>query len=122
LKTQLSIFLATMAGWLNRKQHGVIMYLHTENEILKEQLEKKGVKLKLSNAQRYKLAKKGQCFMAKTIRIFQPDVVASLMGSYTQSAKFLFQQDGFECLQLREALPPLRSRRLHVVLRSFPSM
>lgn len=28
-----------------------------------------------------------QCFMAKTIRIFQPDVVASLMGSYTQSAK-----------------------------------
>jgi hypothetical protein len=49
-----------MAGWLNRKQHDVIMYLHTENEILKEQLEKKGVKMKLSNAQRYKLAKKGK--------------------------------------------------------------
>jgi hypothetical protein len=36
------------------------MYLLAENEILKEQLEKKGVKVKLSNAQRYKLAKKGK--------------------------------------------------------------
>jgi hypothetical protein len=45
---------------MNRKQHDVIMYLHAENEILKEQLDKKGVKLKLSNAQRYKLAKKGK--------------------------------------------------------------
>jgi len=36
------------------------MYLLAENEILKEQLDKKGVKVKLSNAQRYKLAKKGK--------------------------------------------------------------
>lgn len=36
------------------------MYLLAENEILKEQLEKTGVKLKLSNAQRYKLAEKGK--------------------------------------------------------------
>ena len=41
LKTQLTIFLAAMAGWLNRKQLDVINYLHAENEILKEQLEKK---------------------------------------------------------------------------------
>ena len=56
----MTIFLATLAGWLNRKQHDVIMYLNAENEILKEQLDKKGVKLKLSNAQRYKLAKSGK--------------------------------------------------------------
>ena len=30
-----------------------------------------------------------QCAVAKAIRRFQPDVVASLMGSYTQSAKLL---------------------------------
>jgi len=45
---------------MNRKQHDVIMYLHAENEILKEQLETKGVKLKLSNTQRRKLAKRGK--------------------------------------------------------------
>ena len=54
------MFLAAMAGWMNRKQHDVIMYLHAENEILKEQLESKGVKLKLSNTQRRRLAKKGK--------------------------------------------------------------
>ncbi|MBT62100.1 MAG: hypothetical protein CML13_02700 [Puniceicoccaceae bacterium] len=56
----MTIFLATLAGWLNRKQLDVINYLHAENEILKEQLDKKGVKLRLSNAQRYKLAKRGK--------------------------------------------------------------
>jgi len=50
----MTIFLATLAGLLNRKQHDVIMYLNAENEILKEQLDKKGVKLRLSNAQMYK--------------------------------------------------------------------
>ncbi len=38
----------------------MILYLHAENEILKEQLNKKGVKLKLSNHQRRKLAKRGK--------------------------------------------------------------
>ncbi|MEO0510790.1 MAG: hypothetical protein AAF065_13140 [Verrucomicrobiota bacterium] len=47
MKTQLTIFLATLVGWMNRKQSDVINYLHAENEILKEQLEKKGVKLAL---------------------------------------------------------------------------
>ncbi|MDQ8207922.1 integrase core domain-containing protein [Coraliomargarita sp. SDUM461003] len=60
LKTQLTIFLAAMAGWLNRRQLDVINYLHAENEILKEQLEKKDVKLALSNTQRRKLAKCGK--------------------------------------------------------------
>ena len=45
---------------MNRKQQDVIAYLHAENEILKEQLETKGVKLKLSNVQRRKLAKRGK--------------------------------------------------------------
>ena len=38
----MTMFLAAMAGWLNRKQQDVIDYLHTENQTLKEQLYKKG--------------------------------------------------------------------------------
>jgi gamma-glutamylcysteine synthetase len=49
-----------MAGWLNRKQLDLINYLHAENETLKEQLEKKGIKLDLSNTQRRRLAKRGK--------------------------------------------------------------
>lgn len=60
LKTQMTLFLAGLAGWMNRKQQDVIDYLHAENEILKEQFEKKGGKLDLSNTQRRKLAKKGK--------------------------------------------------------------
>jgi putative transposase len=54
------MFLAAMAGWMNRKQQDLIDYLHAENETLKEQLESNGVKLKLSNTQRRKLAKAGK--------------------------------------------------------------
>ncbi|MDQ8196195.1 hypothetical protein QEH59_17305 [Coraliomargarita sp. SDUM461004] len=69
MKTQLTILpsvvgfaseLAAIAGWLNRKQLDVTNYLHAENEILKEQLEKQDVKLALSNTQRRKLAKCGK--------------------------------------------------------------
>lgn len=56
----MTLFLAGLAGWMNRKQQDVIDYLHAENEILKEQFEKKGGKLDLSNTQRRKLAKKGK--------------------------------------------------------------
>lgn len=57
LKTQLTILIAAMAGWLNRKQLDVIHYLHAENETLKEQLEKKGIKLDLSNHPKTKIGK-----------------------------------------------------------------
>ncbi len=43
-----------------RKQQYVIDYLQAENEILKEQFEKEGGKLDLSNTQRRKLAKSGK--------------------------------------------------------------
>lgn len=38
----------------------MINYLHAENEILKEQLDRKGIKLALSNTERRKLAKCGK--------------------------------------------------------------
>lgn len=56
----MTLFLAGLVGWMNRKQQDVIDYLHAENEILKEQFENKGGKLDLSNTQRRKLAKRAK--------------------------------------------------------------
>ena len=49
-----------MAGWMNRKQQQVIEYLLEENRVLKGQLDASGKKLRLTNAQRRSLAKKGR--------------------------------------------------------------
>jgi len=54
------MFLTIMAGWMNRKQQAVIEYLLEENHVLKQQLDQKGKKLKLTNCQRRSLAKKGK--------------------------------------------------------------
>jgi len=74
---------------MNRKQHDVIMYLHAENEILKEQLEKKGVKLKLSNTQRRKLAKRGKKLGRKGLldyaSIVSPDTYYTGIVSWSRS-------------------------------------
>lgn len=79
MKTRLTLFLAALAGWMNRKQQEVIDYLQAENEILKEQLKKKGVKLALSNTQRRELAKKGKKLgrkgLMKYATIVTPDVI-----------------------------------------------
>jgi len=81
LKTQLTVFLAGLAGWMNRKQQDVINYLQAENEILKEQLDKKGGKLDLSNTQRRKLAKKGKKLGWKGLMLYAsivtPDTILS---------------------------------------------
>ncbi len=57
----------------------MINYLHAENEILKEQLEKKGGKLDLSNTQRRKLAKRGKKLGRKALMqyasIVTPDTI-----------------------------------------------
>jgi putative transposase len=79
LKTQLSIFLAGLACWMSRRQQEVITYLQAENEILKEQLDTKGQKLKLSNHQRRKLAKQGKLIGRKRLKeyasIATPDTI-----------------------------------------------
>lgn len=79
LKTQFTIFLASLVGWMNRKQQDLIDYLHAENVLLKQQLEKKGVKLDLDNTQRRKLAKAGQKLGRKRLMeyatIVTPDTI-----------------------------------------------
>jgi len=54
----LRLLLATFAGWVNRDQAQVIAYLVEENRVLKEQME--GRRLRLTNAQRSRLAAKGK--------------------------------------------------------------
>lgn len=60
MKTQATLLLATLAGWMNRKQQRVIEYLLEENRVLKEEFDKTGKKLRLDNCQRRELGKKGR--------------------------------------------------------------
>jgi hypothetical protein len=52
------LYLAILAGWLNRQQQEVIEYLRTENRVLKEKLGKK--RILLNDDQRRRLAVKGK--------------------------------------------------------------
>ncbi|MGF1484933.1 MAG: hypothetical protein ACFBZ8_11280 [Opitutales bacterium] len=48
LSPQVQIFLAAIAGWMNRKQQEVIEYLLEENRVLKQQFDATGKKLRLT--------------------------------------------------------------------------
>jgi len=54
----LQVLLATVSGWMNRRQGEILEYLIEENRILKEQL--KGKRLRLTDDQRRRLAAKGK--------------------------------------------------------------
>ncbi len=56
--TALQFLLLVFAGWVNRRQQDVIAYLQEENRILREQLG--GRRLRLTDAQRRRLAAKGK--------------------------------------------------------------
>lgn len=52
-----SLLFLVFAGWVNRRQAGVIEYLKEENRVLREQLGKR--RLRLGDDQRRRLAVKG---------------------------------------------------------------
>jgi putative transposase len=54
----LQLLIASVAGWMNQRQGGVLEYLIEENRVLKEQLG--GRKLRLTDDQRRRLAAKGK--------------------------------------------------------------
>src|SRR5688572_28071247 len=60
-----SFLMVVFAGWLNRQQQAAIDYLKVENQILKSQL--KGQRLRLTDEQRLRLAKKGRAFGRKLL-------------------------------------------------------
>ncbi len=56
--------LITLAGWINRSQQEAIEYLRAENQVLAEQL--KGKRLRLTDEQRRKLARRGKALGGRT--------------------------------------------------------
>ena len=73
----LQFLLATFAGWVNRHQALAIEYLVEENRVLKEQLG--GKRLRLTDAQRRRLAAKGKALgrklLAQVATIVTPDTI-----------------------------------------------
>jgi len=73
----LQFLLLTFAGWVSRQQQDVIAYLQEENRILREQLG--GRRLRLTDAQRRRLAAKGKALGRKALRevagVVTPDTI-----------------------------------------------
>jgi len=73
----LQFLLLTFAGWVNRQQQDVIAYLQEENRILREQLG--GRRLRLTDAQRRRLAARGNALGRKALHhvagIVTPDTI-----------------------------------------------
>jgi uncharacterized protein (DUF2342 family) len=73
----LRLLLATLAGWANRYLQHVIDYLMEENRALREQL--RGRRVRLSDDQRRRLARKGQRLGRRVLRqvatIVTPDTI-----------------------------------------------
>jgi putative transposase len=71
------LFLAALAGWMNRQQQEVIQYLREENHILREKLGKK--RLVLNDSQRARLAtaamKLGKDLLRRWGTLFSPDTL-----------------------------------------------
>lgn len=78
---QLQVLLATFSAWVNRKQGAILAYLIEENRVLKEQLEARGQRLRLTDNQRRRLAAKGQPLGRRILRdiatIASPDTILS---------------------------------------------
>jgi hypothetical protein len=75
----LQLLLATFAGWVGRQQSAVITYLIEENRVLKEQLDSGGRRLRFTDDQRRRLAKKGKPLGRKVLdtiaTIVTPDTI-----------------------------------------------
>ena len=73
----LQFLILTVAGWLSRQQLAVVEYLLEENRVLREQLD--GQRLRLTNAQRRRLAVKGKALGRKALgefaSIVTPDTI-----------------------------------------------
>ena len=71
------LYIAILAGWINRHQQEAIDYLRTENQVLKEKLGKK--RILLNDEQRCRLAVKGKILGRKRLHevgtLFTPDTI-----------------------------------------------
>ena len=80
----LHVLIASLAGWMNRRQADVLEYLIEENRVLKEQL--RGRALRLTDNQRRRLAAKGKRIgrrlLMQVATIVTPDTI--LRWQYVQ--------------------------------------
>jgi len=71
------VLVAAVAGWISREQDAVIEYLREENRVLKQQLG--GRRLRLTDAQRRRLAAKGKALgyrvLSEVVTIVTPDTI-----------------------------------------------
>ena len=71
------LLVATLAGWINQHQQAVVEYLREENRVLKEQLS--GQRLRLTDAQRRRLAAKGKAIGRRALEevatLVTPDTI-----------------------------------------------
>ncbi|MBN1851098.1 MAG: transposase, partial [Pirellulales bacterium] len=71
------LYVAILAGWINRQQQEMIEYLRTENQVLKEKIGKK--RILLTDDQRRRLAVKGKILGRKMLKevgtLFTPDTI-----------------------------------------------
>ena len=95
----LQFLILTVAGWLTRQQVAVMEYLVDENRVLREQLD--GRRLRLTDAQRRRLAVKGKAIGRKALgevaSIVTPDTILrwyrelarSRAGNFRRTRQFL---------------------------------
>jgi hypothetical protein len=73
----LQFLLLVFAGWVNRRQAEVVVYLQEENRVLREQLG--GRRLRFTEAQRRRLAAKGRAVGRRTLEqlagLVTPDTI-----------------------------------------------
>ncbi len=67
---------AMVAGWLRREQQAVIEYLKEENKVLREQMG--GKRLRFTDAQRRRLARKGKLVGRRGLHAFAERFVLSI--------------------------------------------
>ncbi len=71
------IFFMILAGWVNRQQHEITAYLRTENQVLREKLDRN--RTLLSDDQRRRLAVKGKVLGRRLLgeigTLFTPDTI-----------------------------------------------
>ena len=106
------ILLAALAGWINQQQHEVIEYLREENQVLKEQL--RGKRLRLTDDQRRRSAAKGKILgrrvLAEIATIVTPDTILAWHRRLI-AAKWTYAR------RARPGRPPVMKRIIDLAVR-----
>ena len=65
------VLVVSVGGWLNREQDKAVQYLLAENKVLKEQLKKKGGRIRFTDKQRCLLAAKAKDLGRRGLRVLE---------------------------------------------------